>query len=69
MAHRIREAMRTGGLMPPMGSGGGVVEIDETTMGRKASAPAEVHNMMAAGLPQYRISLAYQPLVGVIIGF
>ena len=49
MAHRIRKAMEKGGLMPPMGSGGGVVEIDETTMGRKASAPAKVHNMTYGG--------------------
>jgi transposase-like protein len=32
MSHRIREAMRTGGLAP-MGSGGGIVEIDETFIG------------------------------------
>jgi transposase-like protein len=34
LTHRIREAMRAGGLMPPMGSGGGAVEIDETFIGR-----------------------------------
>jgi transposase-like protein len=34
MAHRIREAMRTGGLAP-MGGAGGVVEADETYIGRK----------------------------------
>jgi transposase-like protein len=34
MAHRIREAMRAGGLAPPMGSGGGAVEVDETFIGR-----------------------------------
>src|SRR5881392_828944 len=33
MAHRIREAMRLGGLSP-MGSGGGIVEADETFIGR-----------------------------------
>lgn len=32
MSHRIREAMRTGGLAP-MGSSGGIVEIDETFIG------------------------------------
>jgi len=35
MAHRIREAMRKGGLSP-MGSDGGFVEIDETFIGRKS---------------------------------
>ena len=32
LAHRIREAMRDGGLAP-FGSGGGIVEIDETFIG------------------------------------
>jgi transposase-like protein len=34
MMHRIREAMRTGGLVP-MGAEGSIVEIDETFIGRK----------------------------------
>lgn len=34
MTHRIREAMKTGGL-PPMGGKGEVVEIDETFIGKK----------------------------------
>jgi transposase-like protein len=34
MAHRIREAMRAGGLAP-MGGAGGIVEADETFIGRK----------------------------------
>jgi transposase-like protein len=34
MEHRIREAMRAGGLTP-MGGAGGVVEADETFIGRK----------------------------------
>jgi transposase-like protein len=29
LTHRIREAMRSGGLLPPMGSGGGTVEADD----------------------------------------
>jgi hypothetical protein len=33
MAHRIREAMRGGDLAPPMGGGGGAVEVDETFFG------------------------------------
>jgi transposase-like protein len=39
MSHRIREAMREGGLLPPMGNDGGVVEIDETIYGRAATHP------------------------------
>lgn len=34
LAHRIREAMRTGDLAP-FGGGGGVVAVDETFVGRK----------------------------------
>ncbi len=33
MFHRIREAMRDGDFGPPMGGGGGVVEVDETFIG------------------------------------
>ncbi len=34
MAHRIREAMRDGGLAP-LGGGGGIVEADETYFGKQ----------------------------------
>jgi transposase-like protein len=34
MMHRLREAMRTGGL-EPLGGGGGVVEADETYFGKR----------------------------------
>lgn len=34
LTHRIREAMRAGGLMSPMGGNGGTVEVDETYSGR-----------------------------------
>lgn len=37
MSHRIREAMRDGGLAP-FGQDGGAVEVDETYIGRKAGA-------------------------------
>jgi transposase-like protein len=39
LAHRIREAMRSGGLLPPMGGAGKVVESDETYIGKQAGAP------------------------------
>ncbi|MGE0629104.1 MAG: IS1595 family transposase [Hyphomicrobiaceae bacterium] len=39
MSHRIREAMRSGSLTPPMGGDGGVVEIDETIYGRSSDHP------------------------------
>ena len=34
LSHRIREAMRDGSLAP-MGGAGGIVEVDETYIGRK----------------------------------
>lgn len=47
MAHRIREAMRGGDLAPPMGGGGGAVEVDETFFGqareRRSGAGKGVH--------------------------
>jgi transposase-like protein len=33
--HRVREAMRRGGLEPPLGSGSGIVEADETYFGQQ----------------------------------
>ena len=41
MSHRIREAMRSGGLAPPMGGEGtsGIVEADETFFGTKKGMP------------------------------
>ncbi|CAA2141034.1 IS1595 family transposase [Hyphomicrobium sp. ghe19] len=38
MSHRIREAMRSGSLAP-MGGGGGIVEVDETFIGKTVQAP------------------------------
>jgi hypothetical protein len=43
MSHRIREAMRQGGLEPPLGGDGGIVEIDETIYGRAATHPKGRH--------------------------
>jgi len=34
MMHRLREAMRCGGLLPPMGGEGKVVEVDEAYFGK-----------------------------------
>ncbi len=47
MSHRIREAMRDG-VLAPMGGAGGIVEADETYIG-KASAP--YISPKRAGLP------------------
>lgn len=44
LTHRIREAMRDGG-MSPLGGGGGVVEIDETVQGRIEGAPKSSKKM------------------------
>lgn len=40
LAHRIREAMRSGDLAP-FGSGGGAVEVDETYIGREPGRPVK----------------------------
>ncbi len=37
LSHRIREAMKVGGLVSPMGGAGQIVEADETYHGKKAS--------------------------------
>jgi transposase-like protein len=42
MMHRIREAMRTGGL-GPMGGPGEIVEIDETFIGKQDGAPHQTY--------------------------
>jgi transposase-like protein len=34
LMHRLREAMRDGGMLPPMGGDGGAVGVDETYIGR-----------------------------------
>ena len=39
LTHRIREAMRDGGLSP-LGGGGGVVEVDETVQGASKARPS-----------------------------
>ncbi len=39
LAHRIREAMRNGGLLPPMGGKGKIVEADETYFGKADEMP------------------------------
>lgn len=41
LAHRIREAMRSGELDVPFGSGGGAVEVDETYIGRNPDNPVK----------------------------
>ena len=48
LTHRIREAMRDGALAP-MGGAGGIVEIDETYIGRK-----EGFEVQRGGWPQER---------------
>ena len=52
MSHRIREAMRTGGLAP-MGGDGGMVEVDETYIGVKEGTvkrSAYHHKMVVVSL-------------------
>ncbi len=39
MEHRIREAMRSGTFLPPVGGAGKIVEVDETFIGQKKDRP------------------------------
>jgi transposase-like protein len=39
MMHRLREAMRAGGLLPPMGEDGGAIEVGETFIGNIKGVP------------------------------
>ena len=41
MSHRLREAMKAGTVLPPMGGEGAVVEIDETFIGQKKGMPKQ----------------------------
>jgi hypothetical protein len=41
MSHRLREAMRNGFLLSPMGGAGAVVEVDETFIGQKKDVPKQ----------------------------
>lgn len=41
MTHRLREAMRTGAGLPPMGGEGKIVEVDETFIGRLDGMPKQ----------------------------
>src|SRR5690606_12432538 len=49
MGHRIREAMRAGSLIPPMGGAGEIVELDETTQGRRKDAPKKLLTRVYGG--------------------
>jgi transposase-like protein len=49
LAHRIREAMRVGGLVSPMGGEGKIVEADETYFGNVPKAKRRT--MTTTGLP------------------
>jgi transposase-like protein len=51
--HRVMEAMRRGGLEPPLGSGGGIVEADETYFGQQEK-PAAVAAAQGASVHQGR---------------
>jgi transposase-like protein len=56
ISHRIREAMRSGGpFTPMMGSGGGVVEVDETFIGR------------IKGMPKGKASWAHKNVVVTLV--
>lgn len=54
LAHRIREAMKVGGL-PPIGGEGKIVEADETFLGRRKGVPVKTgvrHKMKVMSLAE-----------------
>ncbi|WP_428541181.1 IS1595 family transposase [Rhodopila sp.] len=44
LSHRVREAMKAGGLAPPMGGEGNIVEADETYHGKRETQVARSRN-------------------------
>src|SRR3546814_9415576 len=58
LAHRIREAMRSGDLAAPFGSGGGAVEVDETYFGTKEGRRGRSEEHTSALQSLMRISYA-----------
>jgi transposase-like protein len=53
MTHRIREAMKAGSLLPPIGGPGKVVEMDETYIGRnpfRKKGPGYAHKLAVVSL-------------------
>jgi transposase-like protein len=57
MAHRIREAMKPDGSLPPMGGEGTPVEVDETFIGRDILNPPEPDKPERAGNKNKVLSL------------
>lgn len=58
MCHRLREAMRTGGLLPPMGGAGEVVEVDETAVGRRQGPGSKSVKRARAGFGHKNVVLS-----------
>ena len=66
MSHRIREAMRSGSFVTPMGGAGSIVEIDETFIGKKAGA---VKHPNARGYAHKQVALSLIERGGEIRSF
>lgn len=65
MSHRIREAMRPA-ILSPMGGNGGMVEVDETFIGRKKGAVVRhgyEHKMKVLSLVDRETGLAHSMVV------
>ena len=63
MMHRLREAMRSGGLLPPLGGEGKTVEADETYFG-KPDTPRV--SKQRRGRPYKRKVLNSRPIVALV---
>lgn len=64
MSHRIREAMKTQGVLPPMGGEGEVVEADETYFGR--AGPKLPINQIKAGARKHKDQRPKRAVVALV---
>ena len=63
MMHRLREAMRSGGLLPPLGGEGKTVEADETYFGK---ADTQRVSKQRRGRPYKRKTMNNRPIVALV---
>ena len=67
MAHRVRECMKNGGLEPPLGGEGKIVEADETYYGRTKGKRKLLHKRATPYTKEgWRLKGAARPVVALV---